>query len=61
MDTKKDINGFNSNDALPTWGKIHCCECECPIAYFVSGCIDEDANLELYCYQCAEALDKENQ
>jgi len=62
MDAKQEMeNGLNGDGSLSTWGKIHCCECERPIAYFAPGCVDEDDDLELYCYTCAEALDKENQ
>lgn len=62
MDAKKQMdNGLNSDGTLPTWGKVHCAECERPVGYFVPGCIDEDEDLELYCFTCAQAIDKDEQ
>ena len=58
---KKLIKSSIEMADLPTWGKIHCAECERPLAYFTPGSINEDDGLELYCFTCAEAIDKDDQ
>ena len=53
--------GKNSTGVIEGFGVVHCASepCRKPIAYFPPDVeIDEDDNLELYCYDCGLSLAK---
>ena len=39
------------------WGMVCCASCEKPVGFFPADAhIDEDTDLELYCFHCAKSL-----
>lgn len=52
-------NGFSSISGL---GCVHCANCESIVGYFPPDVnLDDDSDLELYCFVCAEGLSKGEQ
>jgi len=59
---EKSDSGSNGQGTLPGWGMVHCAAVECgkPMGYFPPDVeIGDGESLELYCYECATALNQE--
>ena len=52
------MSGMNGQEQeIEGFGKIQCAGCEKPLAFFnpETGGIDEDSELELFCFECGQA------
>lgn len=57
MTTGEHMNGSAPDESpIKGWGAVHCAGCEKAIAYFPpdTGGLDEDSELELFCFECAK-------
>lgn len=57
MTANENMNGQAiEENPIKGWGAVHCVCCETPLAWFPpeTGGLDEDAELELFCFECAK-------
>jgi len=59
---EKPDNGGNGHATITGWGMVHCGAVDCgkPLGYFPPDVeMGDGESLELYCYECATALNQE--
>ena len=60
MDKRNEMMKISGTESpVEGFGKVHCANCDYVVAYFLSDFyLSSDGDLELYCFVCAEKMQK---